>query len=284
MSKDWDIDFISRDDFKSHVEKTIKKYIENFQAMDVTTFNKNVVDPIKMLFDKSIYHKTWETIINEEIARQRDKSNMNGIGYFHQNIFSYIKNCEVPPNGSGGFDVIYTVKDKIQIPDDTDTVSSIYVEMKNKHNTMNSASASDTYKKMKDKILDDDDCYCALVEVIANHSQNIKWKQKDKTTGKTSEHKRIRRMSIDKFYEIVTGDKDGFYKICMALPSIIDELLIELKSELHTPEDSVIPDLQQMATNKGIEDKTSDDAYLISVFLLGFDEYNGFHDEDNDNK
>lgn len=82
--------------------------------------------------------------------------------------------------------------------------------MKNKHNTMNAAASQKTYMKMQDKLLDDDKAVCMLVEVIAKKSQNIKWE----TTldGKKYSHERIRRVSIDKFYEIVFGDKLAFFK------------------------------------------------------------------------
>ena len=43
-------------------------------------FNKNIIDPIKMIFDKTVYQSTWEEIVSNEIFRQRDKSNNNDIG------------------------------------------------------------------------------------------------------------------------------------------------------------------------------------------------------------
>jgi|GEM_PF-6631994 len=42
-----------------------------------------------MLFDSFVFNKDLETIIESEIIRQKDKSNNNIIGYFHQNIFQY---------------------------------------------------------------------------------------------------------------------------------------------------------------------------------------------------
>ncbi len=62
---------------------------------------------------------------------------------FHQRIFQYIENCHVPENGKeGGWDVIFRNPKGIYLPDG-DVVHTVYVEMKNKHNTMNSASAYD---------------------------------------------------------------------------------------------------------------------------------------------
>jgi len=49
----------------------------------------------------------------------------------------------------------------------------IFVEMKNKHNTMNSSSAQKTYINMQDVIVKDSKSTCMLVEVIAKKSQNI---------------------------------------------------------------------------------------------------------------
>ena len=47
--------------------------------------------------------------------------------------------------------------------------------MKNKHNTMNSSAAQKTFLKMTTQILNDDNCDCYLVEIIAKRSQNIVW-------------------------------------------------------------------------------------------------------------
>ena len=84
---EWSLDFISEEDFKNHVRATIMKYGEKLESYDLKRFNSNLIDPIKLIFDKSVYRTSWEEIVNNEIFRQRDKSNNNDIGYFHQNIF-----------------------------------------------------------------------------------------------------------------------------------------------------------------------------------------------------
>ena len=96
----WDLDFISEEDFKKHVQATILKYGEKLEPFDLKRFNGNLIDPIKLIFDKSVYKTSWEEIVNNEIFRQRDKSNNNDIGYFHQNMFYYFEGCEVPQAGS----------------------------------------------------------------------------------------------------------------------------------------------------------------------------------------
>ena len=98
----WTLPFISEEDFTNHVKATIDKYGEKIESFDIVRFNKNIIDPIKMIFDKTVYQSTWEEIVSNEIFRQRDKSNNNDIGYFHQRIFQYIADCHVPDNGKEG--------------------------------------------------------------------------------------------------------------------------------------------------------------------------------------
>ncbi|NMD37444.1 MAG: Eco47II family restriction endonuclease, partial [Christensenellaceae bacterium] len=167
----WDIDFISRENFKNHIKKTIANYGSKLESFNLEKFNKNTIDPIKMIFDKAVYGEDWKTIISNEIFRQRDKSNTNEIGYFHQKFFTYIKNCTIPQKG---WDVIFKPQNGY-ILGNGNKIKTIYVEMKNKHNTMNSASSSKTYMKMQSQLLDDDTCACFLVEAIAKRSQDITW-------------------------------------------------------------------------------------------------------------
>lgn len=243
------IDFINKEDFEKHVEKTIKAYDEALNKIDLKKFNSNIIDPIKLTFDKALYKKTWVEIINLEIFRQRDKSNTNAIGYFHQNMFKLIKNCEVP---SEGFDIIFH----------NSNGENIYVEMKNKHNTMNANSSQKTYINMQNHILNNPNDSCFLVEVLAPKSRNIAWELcVDKRHCK---NERIRRVSIDIFYEIVTGERDAFYKICNQLPITIEKLINT--NEVKTVEkDTVVEELKNISPN-----------LLEALYLLAFEDYIGF--------
>ena len=222
------------------------------KSIDLQSFNSNIIDPIKLTFDSKVYRKSIEEVIENELVRQRDKTNTNAIGYFHQNLFKYIKNCEVP---QAGFDVIYTKPDG----------SKIYVEMKNKHNTMNSSSSQKTYMRMLNQILTEDNCNCYLVEIIAKRSQNITWAVSLDSDRVSND--RIKRVSIDKFYEEVTGNKNAFYLICKALPTIVDEIISE-DSGMSVEKDSVIEELKE---------KNPD--VLKSLYLLAFSTYEGFKEE-----
>lgn len=258
----WNLSFITEEELTKHVETTIKKYGDKLKPYDVKKFNSNTVDPIKLLFDKNVYQVTWDDIIKNEIFRQRDKSNSNDIGYFHQNIFQYIKGCTVPKEG---WDVIYENPNGIQLPDNA-IVSKIYAEIKNKHNTMNHASAARTYIKMQNQVLHDDDCACFLVETIAKRSQNTKWVttiEKEKM-----KHKLIRRVSMDNFYELVTGEVTAFYQLCRALPNIIEKVLATSEKIL-APKDVVFSELVE---NYGVDDTS----IVLAIYMLGFKDYAGF--------
>lgn len=270
----WNLDFISEEDFKKHVRATIMKYGEKLESYDLKRFNSNLIDPIKLIFDKSVYRTSWEEIVNNEIFRQRDKSNNNDIGYFHQRIFQYIANCRVPDNGKeGGWDVIYRNDAGITLPGG-DVVHNVYVEMKNKHNTMNSAAAGKTYIKMQNQLLKDDDCACFLVEAIAQKSQNIKW---ETTVDKSKvSHRRIRRVSLDQFYAMVTGEEDAFYQLCMALPEVIEKV-VNSGDGVNVPDDTVVEELKHIAEMLGGD--TENMAMSMAVYMLGFSSYNGFRNQ-----
>ena len=243
--KQYSLGFISDHDIFQHVKHTVLKY--RFQ-ISLADFNSNLIDPIKLTFDAKVYKKDIKDVIESEVIRQLDKSNTNHIGYFHQNIFKYIGEGWIVPDE--GYDIIHPAK-------------KVYVEMKNKHNTMNSSSSQKTYMRMQHTLLQDASATCLLVEVIAANSQNIPWRASLDKQSMSDE--RIRRVSIDKFYEMVTGDALAFKKLCSILPSVIEDVVQE--STLAERTNTVVDELQAI-----------DENLLKSIYLLSFKKYEGFHD------
>ena len=81
-------------------------------------------------------------------------------------------------------------------------------------------------------------------------------------TDRVVEH--IRRVSIDKFYHIVTGVENAFYQVCMQLPETLAELMKE--NVVHaTQNNTVLEELQK-----------ENHEILKSLYLLAFSTYNGF--------
>lgn len=241
--RNYNLGFISDQDIYNHVKKTVESYR---RKITLKQFNENIVDPIKLTFDSKVYKKSIRQAIEDECFRQIDKSNANSIGYFHQNLFHYAGGGWIVPKQ--GFDV-------------ENTQSHIFVELKNKHNTMNAASSQKTYMKMQSKLLEDDEATCYLVEVISKKSKDDIWEISiDK---KKCAHKRIRRMSMDKFYEMVFNDSSAFYKLCIALPQIIED---------------VITDHSELSLTNTVYDELSINHkdMLSSLFILAFATYEGF--------
>jgi len=258
----WPLNFITEDDFTKHVELTISQYADKLQPYNLEKLNKNIIDPIKLIFDKEVYHYSWDEIIKNEIMRQRDKSNNNDIGYFHQRIFQYIANCSIPQSG---WDIIFRPEGPITLPDG-EKVAVAYAELKNKHNTMSGSAGSDTYKKMQAQLLRDDDSVCYLVQVISKHSQDKPWIKT--IDGIKNQHKRIRQISIDRFYALVTGQEDAFYQICMMLPQVIRKVVAE-GSAVSTPRDTAVTELSSLA-------KRENGSIDLALYQLGFKDYLGF--------
>jgi hypothetical protein len=66
---------------------------------------------------------------------------------------------------------------------------------------------------------------------------------------------------MDRFYEIVFGDSDAFFKLCKALPNILDDVIAE--DESAKLQNTVYDEL----------DKTD---FYKSLYLLAFHTYEGF--------
>lgn len=245
MRNTFKLGFISDEDLYLHVKNTIQSY--RF-TVDLDEFNRNIIDPIALTFNSMVFSKSLREIIDNEVLRQNEKNSANLIGSFHQKIFDYIGNGWVVQQS--GYDIV-------------NEAERVFAEMKNKHNTMNSSSAEAVYTKMQNTIWQDKKARCYLVEVIARTSQDIIWELSIK--GQHQKNERIRRISIDRFYKMVTGDACAFKKLCEALPMVIDDVLKEV-------------DVTQ-ASNKVFEElKKRDQDILRSLYLLAFKTYEGFND------
>lgn len=241
--REYNLGFISDENIYNHVKETVLRYSA---SLDLKKFNKNIIDPIKLTFDAKVYGRTMEEVVASECMRQMDKSNNNHIGYFHQNLFRYAGNGWTVP--TEGFDVVNEER-------------HIFVEMKNKHNTMNSAASQKTYMKMQNKIVRDSRATCMLVETIATRSQNKTWVV---TVDKEQfNNENIRRVSMDKFYEIVFEDASAFARLCKALPDILDDVIANMSREIN--DNTVFAELAAISPD-----------IVKSLYLLAFQTYEGF--------
>lgn len=240
------LSFITDSDLYEHTLNTVKQFRT---VITLSDFNKNIVDPIKLTFDAHVYKKSIEEVIEAEVIRQLEKTNENLIGHFHQNIFRYIGNeWEIPDDG---FDVVNYSR-------------QIFAEFKNKHNTMNSSSASSNHTKMKGLILGNSKAICYLVEIIAKKSQDIPWKIATAAL-RPDKQERLRRISIDRFYAVVTKEPFAFRDLCQVIGRVIDDILKDYPHAIG--ENTVLSELQKQG-----------DSILKQLFLTSFETYQGFND------
>jgi translation elongation factor EF-G len=198
-------EFISDEHFFKCIEDLYNTYESCKKEYSLKDFYKNKVDPIKFYFDTKFNDIKFEDYINHEINRKNDKTINNAIGLFHQKIFDGIDGFEAPD--LSGYDV-------------KSNDNTIFAEVKNKHNTMNSSSAKSTFLKLKNYAEEYENSTCYLVEVISKKSQEKVWKLKH-----YEPHPRVKKISIDRFYELVTGDPLAFKKLCEAIPEAVEEFL-----------------------------------------------------------
>ena len=116
--------------------------------------------------------------------------------------------------------------------------------------------------RFQNTLIEDSQAVCLLVEVIAKNSQDIPWTI-TLDGQKQPPNQRLRRVSIDKFYEIVTGQKFAFKQLCETLPKVIEDVVKDLKKQ--NKNNTVFKELSLISDNN-----------LKSIYLLAFKRYEGF--------
>lgn len=247
------VDFISDEHFLKCVANLHKAYLKAKNNITKKNFYSNKVDTIKLTFDSKFNDIDQESLIQAEILRQIDKSINNSIGTFHEQILGGIHGFEV--GNLSGFD--------IKAIDDT-----LFADIKNKHNTMNSSSAealfqklsryADTYKKSK----------CYWVQILAKSSFCELWK--GEINGKEYSHSRVYKISGDQFYALLSKKEDALFQIYKNLPNAVNDYLGSLKQSELPKENSALNEITSKteSSKRTILDQITFENYS---YYLGFD-------------
>lgn len=181
-----------------------------------------------------------------------DKSINNSIGTFHEQILGGIDGYEV--GNLSGFD----------IKADNNT---LFADIKNKHNTMNSSSSESLFQKLTRYADDNKEAKCYWVQILAKSSFNEKWF--GEINGKEYSHSRVYKISGDQFYQLLTGQEDSFYQLYKALPRAINDYLSS-KSQTPISNNSALDEInsEAKASGRGVLDQITFDNY---GYYLGFD-------------
>ncbi|UPQ80601.1 Eco47II family restriction endonuclease [Flavobacterium azooxidireducens] len=247
------VDFISDQHFLECVANLHKAYTKAKNNLTKRNFYSNKVDTIKLTFDSKFNEIDEESLIKGEILRQIDKSINNSIGTFHEQILGGIKGFEV--GKLSGFD--------IKANDDT-----LFADIKNKHNTMNSSSAealfqklaryADTYKKAK----------CYWVQILAKNSFCNLWH--GEINGKEYSHSRVYKISGDQFYALLSGQEDAFFQLYKKLPLAVNDYLKSIENSSAITENSALEEINEeiKKTQRTVLNQITFENYS---FYLGFD-------------
>lgn len=241
--------FISKESLRKYVKTELKNYKEAYSSITLEDFKKTPTDPFKFLFDSYLLENKQDELITDEILRRHGKKTESKIGYFHQYIFEYTnyKKWSVPKKG---WDLV-------------NEEEHIYVEIKNKFNTMNSSSQLSTFEKMEKKIKDDSKATCYLLQIMAKGSKNDIWKISNKEC-----HENIRLISIDKFLELITRESKMFYYLCQGIKEIVSEETFISTNNMKT---SI--DLSEQIKSQANEEKKP---LIDIIFEYAFEDYEGF--------
>lgn len=247
------VDFISDEHFLSCVANLHKAYLKAKNNITKKNFYNNKVDTIKLTFDAKFNDIDEETLIQAEILRQIDKSINNSIGTFHEQILGGIKGFEV--GNLSGFDI--KAKD-----------NTLFADIKNKHNTMNSSSAEALFQKLKRYADDYKKSKCYWVQILAKGSFCELWK--GDINGKEYGHSRVYKISGDQFYALLSGKEDAFFQLYKNLPIVVNDYLNSIEKSELTKENSALDEIKSetIISKRTILDQITFENYS---YYLGFD-------------
>jgi hypothetical protein len=246
------VNFITDEHFFNCIENLYKAYLKAKNNITKKNFYANKVDIIKLTFDAKFNDIDEEKLIQSEILRQIDKSINNSIGTFHEQILGGVKGYEA--GNFSGFDI-------------KATDNTLFADIKNKHNTMNSSSSEALFQKLSRYADDYKKAKCYWVQILAKGSFCELWK--GDINGKEYSHSRVYKISGDQFYALISGKEDALFQLYKALPIAIKDYL---KSSEHS---------EEIAENSALEEiksktKTSKRSVLDQITFENYSYYLGF--------
>jgi len=251
QSKNKYVDFVSDEHLLKCISNLYSSYTKAKKEFTKSKFYNNKVDTFKLTFDSKFNELSEEELIKLEMSRQIDKSVNNAIGTFHEEVLGGIKGYS---------------KSKLSGYDIKAIDNSLFAEIKNKHNTMNSSSAESAFQKLARFADDNRQSTCYLVQILAKNSFLKKWE--GIINGKEYSHSRVSIISGDKFYGLLTGDKHAFFKLYKTLPKAVNDFLKTIDAA-NEKQNTILNDISESA-------KISNRNTLDEITFENFCYYDGF--------
>lgn len=245
------VSFITDEHLLNCIRNLHKTYLRAKHNTTRKSFYINKIDTIKLTFDAKFNNIKEEDLIKSEILRQIDKSINNSIGTFHEQILGGIKGYEV--GKLSGFD--------IKAIDNT-----LFADIKNKHNTMNSSAAEALFQKLARYADDYKKAKCYWVQILAKGSFNEHWN--GDINGKEYSHSRVFKISGDQFYALLSGQDDAFLQLYKVLPDAINDYLKSVEKDNLSVKNSTFEEIAS-------ETQTSNFSILDQITFENYSYYLG---------
>lgn len=248
------VDFVSDDHLLVCIENLHQAYVRAKNNITKRQLYSNKVDTIKLTFDATFNEIDEESLIQSEILRQIDKSINNSIGTFHEQVLGGIKGFEA--GNLSGYDI--KAKD-----------NSLFADIKNKHNTMNSSAAEALFQKLSRYANDYKKAKCYWVQILAKGSFCELWS--GDINGKEYSHSRVYKISGDQFYALLSGQDDALFQLYKKLPSAIKDFLKSVGQGKDIVQNSALEEIKS-------ETETSKRSVLDQITFENYSYYLGFNE------
>ena len=251
------VDFISDKHLIECISELYEKYYNAKISFTKKNLYKNKIDIFKMLFDKKFNNLSDEQLIKREIERQVDRTIVNAIGTFHERILAGVK-------GFKKVDAGIDIKSKN---------NKIFIELKNKHNTVKGEDSKSIFTKLLGEIEKHPNSKAYFARILDTKSTHKEWYFTHKKIEYSNEN--IFIISGDQLYKIVTGKDNSLIELYRVLPKAIDDFLStkkpsELSENIHS---TALLELQDDTLKSGRE-FMDEITYSNYNYYLGFDVLN----------
>ncbi|MGV0947539.1 Eco47II family restriction endonuclease [Empedobacter falsenii] len=246
------VNFISDEHLLNCIDKLYNSYLKAKENLTKETFYKNKIDVFKLTFDAKFNNTSENDIIKNEIIRQVDKTITNHIGTFHENLLSGIKNFEKLPTGC----------------DLKSTDNKIFIELKNKYNTVKGEDSRSIFTKLKELTDKNPGSKGYYARILDTKKTNKNWELSYKKTKYKDDS--IYIISGDELYKLMTGDDNALINLYRALPIAINDYLKSITVENSLKENSALDEIRSETekSKRSILDQITFENYS---YYLGFD-------------
>jgi DNA (cytosine-5)-methyltransferase 1 len=249
------------------LEELIKKF---YMTKTINIYESKVdrkrtkIDEIKKESDKIAYNFTDEEWEKFDTERLKDKQINNKIGELHEyllrNANDFCKSNDIEPE----------LKLDIMKKDKT-----ILLEIKNKHNTMNSSSKNDTINKLKKAKEKYPNAICAIG--IVNGSNHIK---------KICEKPEIYEYSGEKLFDLVFNDKNYYNNVLDCIKKCMPQWMQEYRTKSPV-DDKLIESIESLKISNTddeddeINDKSTSVYNIINTLIYNLSNHINFENTKN---